>query len=315
MKRILGLILLSLLVPSVAAEPNVQFQREAGKLHLRVADRPLATYVYDDRDIPRPYFAHVRAPNGTPLTRNHPPVKGQDATDHATFHPGLWLAFGDLGGQDNWRLKARVVHDGFVQEPKGAAGQGSFTVRNRYRTAKDDRTVCTETCHYTVLVRPNAYLLLWDSTFVSDAADFSFGDQEEMGLGVRMATPLAVNRKQGGRILNSEGGKDEKGTWGRAADWCDYSATIDGHHVGVLLMSHPENFRRPWFHTRDYGLMVANPFGRQALTRGERSQVVAKRGEVFRLRFGLLLYSVPATESFDAAARFSEYRKATEGAR
>jgi hypothetical protein len=59
-------------------------------------------------------------------------------------------------------------------------------------------------------------------------------------------------------------------------------------------MPDPENFRRSWFHARDYGLLVANPFGRNAFTKGEKSKVVVPKGEAFRLRFGVLVYSTSA---------------------
>jgi hypothetical protein len=110
-----------------------------------------------------------------------------------------------------------------------------------------------------------------------------------MGLGVRVATPLTV--KRGGQILNSDGRKNERQVWGKQADWCDYGGVIDGEPAGVTLMPDPKNFRRCWFHARDYGVLVANPFGRNAFTRGEKSKVVVRKGETFRLRFGVLVHS------------------------
>jgi hypothetical protein len=57
---------------------------------------------------------------------------------------------------------------------------------------------------------PAGYLIDWASEFTGPA-DFHFGDQEDMGLGVRVATPLAV--RNGGRIVNSDGLKDERQVW------------------------------------------------------------------------------------------------------
>jgi len=51
------------------------------------------------------------------LTRNLPPAPG-DFQDHEHFHPGIWWGFGDVGGNDYWRLKARIVGGEFVEEPK-----------------------------------------------------------------------------------------------------------------------------------------------------------------------------------------------------
>ena len=104
-----------------------------------------------------------------------------------------------------------------------------------------------------------------------------------------MATPLAVAK--GGRIINSNGLRNEAEVWGKQADWCAYAGKIDGRRAGVMLMPHPENFRRSWFHARDYGLLVANPFGRNAFTRDEKSEIVIPKGQSLRLRFGVLVWS------------------------
>ena len=38
-------------------------------------------------------------------------------------------------------------------------------------------------------------------------------------------------------------------------------------------------------------MLVANPFGQNAFTKGEKSKVVVRKGETFRLRFGVLVRS------------------------
>jgi Family of unknown function (DUF6807) len=268
------------------AQSPVTFDLKDTRLQIQISGKPFATYVWQDRNVLRPYLAHVHAPNGKQVTRNHPPVEGKDATDHDAMHPGLWLAFGDLGGADFWRNKGTVRHVEFVEKPKATRDGGGFAVRNRYLSGQ--KTLCEEVCRIKISVRPGGYLLDWISDFTGPEG-FSFGDQEEMGLGVRVATPLTV--KKGGQILNSDGAKNEKQAWGKQADWCDYSGSIDGQPVGVTLMPDPKNFRRCWFHARDYGVLVANPFGQNAFTRGEKSKVVVPKGETLRLRFGILAHS------------------------
>lgn len=284
---------------------EVAFKEEPNQLLITIGGKPFATYVYRDSNIPRPYFAHVRASCGKQVTRNHPPIEGKDPTDHATYHPGIWLTFGDISGKDYWRLKAKTVHDAFVEPPKGGPGRGTFTVRNSYLSAGGDGVVCMETCRYTILVRPFGYLLICDSTFTSDDGDFYFGDQEEFGLGIRVAT--LISARKGGHITDSQGRRDEKQVWGKQADWCDYSGVIDGKHVGITIMPHPSNFRRCWYHARNYGLLVANPFGRKSMTGGEKSKVVVRKGEKFRLRYGVLIYSVPAGAKVDAQKAYRDY--------
>ncbi len=271
---------------AIASEQRVTFAREAGRVRMEVGGKPLATYVYQDPKILRPYLTHVYAPNGTQVTRNHPPVEGVDTADHATMHPGIWMAFGDISGADFWRNKGRVEHVGFVEEPTAVAYGGQFVVRNRYLAGK--KQVCEELCKIAVWVRPKTSIIVWDSRF-SASHLFYFGDQEEMGLGVRVATPLAV--KNGGMITNSDDLKNEEQVWGKPADWCDYSGTIDGQQVGVMLVPDPVNFRRSWFHARDYGVLVANPFGQKAFTGGQASRVAVPVNKSLRLRFAVVVHS------------------------
>jgi hypothetical protein len=301
MKARLVLLLSGALFLSVPAQAQfrVSFSQKDTRLDIQIDNKPFATYVWRDGNILRPYFAHLHAPNGKQVTRNHPPVEGKDATDHASMHPGLWLAFGDLGGGDFWRNQARVQHVEFLEKPRATRDGGSFAVRNRY--VLGEKTLCEEICRIRIRLRPDGYLLDWISEFTGPE-DFSFGDQEEMGLGVRIATPLTV--QNGGQILNSEGAKNEKQVWGKQADWCDYAGVLDGQPVGITLMSAPKNFRRSWFHARDYGLLVANPFGQNAFTRGEKSKVVVRKGERFQLRFGVLLHA----GKVDVAAVYKEWQ-------
>ncbi len=275
----------------------VAFEEQPNGLRIRIGGEPFATYVFEQGETTRPFLEHLRSPGGVQVTRNNPPVAGVDLADHPTFHRGLWLAFGDLNGADSWRNAAPIRHAGFIEEPRGGEGRGRFTVRNRY--LKDGRDIAEEVCRLTILARPAGTLLIWDSEFRPVGNALAFGDQEEMGLGVRVATPLAV--VNGGRIIDSEGRVNEAQVWGQQADWCSYSGAIDGKRVGVLLMPDPGNFRRSWFHARDYGLLEANPFGRNAFTGGEKSRVVVEQGEKLRLRFGILFYD--GEPDLDAAYR------------
>ena len=285
--------------------PEITFKDQPGKIVAIVGSQPVATYVYADNEIPRPYYAHVHEPGGIQLTRNFPPIDGQDTTDHATMHPGIWMSFGDLDGTDFWRNKSRVVHQRFLEPPASGPGQATFTVLNHYETA-DGRLICREVSRQTFLTRPGGYFLLWDSTFSADR-EFYFGDQEEMGLGLRMATPIAVKSEKGGRILDSEGRKNEKAIWGKTAKWCDYGGRMDGKFAGITIMPHPDNFRPCWWHTRDYGFVAANPFGRAAFRAGPTSKVVIKPNAPLRLRFGLLIHANVNESKLELATAYRDY--------
>jgi hypothetical protein len=282
-------------------------QPQPGKVIVKVGDKTIATYVYEDPKILRPYFTGLRAPSGVQVTRHHPPREGIDADDHATMHPGLWLAFGDISGYDFWRNKARVKHAGFVERPHRGEKYAGFAVRNQY--IANARMVCEETCRITILNRATGYLILWDSKFRSDVESVYFGDQEEMGLGVRLATPIVVKNKRGGRILDDQGNVNEKNIWGKPSLWCDYAGPIDDVFAGVMIMSDPDNFAPCRWHVRDYGFMTANPFGRKAFNLGAAGKVIVNKGESLSLRFGILLHSSKDETSIDLGAAYKDYLK------
>lgn len=274
---------------------------------LVITDRgqPVATYVFRNDKIPRPYFANVHAPGRIQVTRNHPPIPGMDAMDHDTIHPGVWLAFGDVNGHDFWRNKARIIHVCFIEPPGIHDGLVSIKTENTFQTLEGE-PICRQVSHLTLETRPSGYLVTWDATFQSDLQDLIFGDQEEMGLGVRVAT--AITEKNGGVIRNSTGAEGAKATWGRKAAWSDYTGTIGSRRAGILLMPDPGNFQTSWYHNRDYGLMVANPFGRHAFTKGEKNAVVVKKGESFRLRFGILIHAAELGQDVDLAAEYEYFK-------
>jgi hypothetical protein len=291
-------------------EPVVSFKQMPGKLSILVGGQLFANYVYEDAVITRPHFTDVNTSCGIQATRNNPPKEG-DPKDHATFHPGIWLSFGDINGHDYWRLKAKVEHEMFTEQPEGSAGKGTFTVRNYYMTTDGKERVLAELVKYTILVKPAGTFLLINSSYSSDSGDFTFGDQEEMGLGVRMNTSLTVQYGKG-HITNAEGLKDGKETWGKASAWIDYSGTVGEtgtkqRYAGVALMPDPANLRPSWYHSRDYGLVAANLFGRDAMKQGPKSAITVKKGETFTLGYGVLVYCAGTGKKPDIESAYQQY--------
>jgi len=290
-----------------AAEGKISFNRQPGKVLINIDGQTIATYAYRDPQILRPYFSGLKAPHGVQVTRNHPPHKDIDADDHATMHPGLWVAFGDINGKDFWRNKGRVEHTGFIKEPYTQKKQAGFTVKNRY--IADNKIVCEEICRITIFVRPAGYFICWESKFSSDSQDLYFGDQEEMGLGVRLATPIVVNNKKGGRILDDKGNVNEKNIWGKPSLWCDYAGPIEDVFAGVMIMPDPDNFAPSRWHVRDYGFMTANPFGKRAFNLNDEVVINMKKGKALTLGFGILIHSAEDEKTIDLHAAYREYLK------
>jgi len=299
-RLVIGVFLTILPLGAVAEEgPRFQMTPDGTGYRLSWNDQVFAEFVPGDEKTPRPYFHRLTTPSGRVVTRNHPPLAGRDKVDHPHMHPGFWLALADLNGVDFWRLKGRVLSQ--VQQPIDKDG---FTTRERYFNAAGQE-IATGTTRYRFARQPEGVLI--DATLELQSPDgLTLGDQEEMGFGVRVATPLNV--ENGGQILNSHGQKNGAEVWGKTAKWCDYSGRIDGQDCGLLLVPHAGKFRPSWFHARDYGLLVANPFGRKAFGQGEASHVVVPANTSFRWGVSLLIHE-GAIDLAAAADRMVKRRK------
>ena len=300
------------------ADGEFEFLEEGGELRLHLDGEEIATYLLEHDELTRRAFVNVRTPSGIQVTRNFPPRKPEDIDPgyrreagiiHPVLHAGLWMSFGWIDGNDYWRLTSKVKHEGFFGEPVGGRGEASFETRDRYLSADGNETVCIQETHYHFRHVNEGILLEWDAKFYNDDRDFVFGDQEESGLAIRIASPLRVQGGNG-QIVNNRGEENGAGTWGKEFEWINYSGEIDGKLVGLLVVPHPDNPRTSWSHSRDYGALVSNPFPKQPKERREPYvTTTVKKGERFRLRYSVLIHEVDASD-FDPGALVGRLREA-----
>jgi len=296
----LALFTILLLAGTAVTAEEFKIDRREDRLVITHGAAPVAEYVFKDEKIHRPYFANVHAPGGIPLTRTHPPDPDKDATDHADMHPGIWMGFGDVSGNDFWRNKGRIVHERFLMEPTVVSDRISFATVSTMRGEKEE-TLARVMSSVILAQVPGGWRLDWKARITPQIDGFFFGDQEEMGFGVRVATP--ITEKSGGVVTNSARNASAKATWGQPAKWCDYSGPVDGKRAGVLLVPDPANPHPSWWHNRDYGVFVSNPFGRKAMQQGEQSRIDVAKGESYPFNHSVYLYAVdpdekPAWERF-----------------
>lgn len=287
MKR--ALLTWFLLSASSAIADELKLEQRDDRLVITDDLAPVAEYVFKDAKILRPYFANVHVPGGLRVTRTHPPDPDKDATDHADMHPGIWFGFGDVSGHDFWRNKGRIVHERFLLEPAATADRVSVSTVSSMQ-GQDGMKLAKVLGAFILSRLPDGWRLDWNLRITPLVDGFAFGDQEEMGLGVRVGTPLT--EKEGGVITNSEHQSTASATWGQPAAWCDYSGKVDGKRVGVLLVPGSGNPHASWWHNRDYGVLVANPFGRKAMKQGEESRIVVKKGESYSFNHTAYLYAI-----------------------
>ena len=75
---------------------------------------------------------------------------------------------------------------------RSASKPAAFATRDRYLDETGEATVCVQDTRIDIHRVPDGLQVEWDATFFSDDHDVVFGDQEESGLAIRVASPLRV---------------------------------------------------------------------------------------------------------------------------
>jgi hypothetical protein len=248
---------------------------------------------YNFLDTPKPFYWPVIGPGGIEMTRNYPmkQVAGE-SSDHV-HHRSLWFTHGSVNGVDFWgesQESGRIVHRDFEAQISGPV-VGVIRTRDDW-IARDGKKVCEDEREVRVYRVADGRLFDYQVVVHASEGPVKFGDTKEGTFGIRLADSMAVIRGKG-HIVNSAGDKD-RDTWGKRAEWVDYSGPVGDKVVGVTIFDHPESFRHPtYWHVRDYGLFAANPFGIRDFTGlpdGEPGAYTIEKGQSLTFRYRIYVH-------------------------
>ena len=102
-----------------------------------------------------------------------------------------------------------------------------------------------------------------------------------------MASSLVL--KEGLTVMCADGRVGAKKIWGTVDQWVEYSGVAQNAQVGIRVTPDKSNVRTAWWHTRDYGVFVANPFGKRSLPAGAADFCLPK-GEPLELKFTIEVF-------------------------
>jgi hypothetical protein len=292
-----------------------------------LAGKDLVTRYHVGPEVAKPYFWPVRGPGGVAMTRAWPMEKGQpgESTDHV-HQKSVWFCHGDVipEGVEFNRLIKGVEGVDFWSEAKGHGtivctkvgspkrdkNHGWVITRNEWRTAEGTKILGeSRTIH--LYNFGDTKLLVLDIDLTAEVP-VTFGDTKEGSFGIRINDAITeekrVNKKlvKGeGKLENADGKVGERNKegfvcWGVLSKWCDYSGPIGGRTVGLAILDDPTNPYPACWHSRGYGLMAANPFGRARsgfpAMKGKTELVKLEKGKSLHLRYGLLIHPGDAKE-------------------
>ncbi len=292
-----------------AAAQDVQIVAGKDAIDFKIGDEVAGRYLFAPT-LAKPILWPLRAPGGVIVTRAWPmedaPPGGSKDHPH---QKSAWFCHGDVV-PEGIELKQRVKgvkgvdfwaeskgHGKMVctkvAEPKVAGFKGGVVTTNEWRTA-DGIKIMDETRHIQFCNFGKARLFVFNIDLHASVCPITFDDTKEGAMGIRIRDEITAGKAGKGTIQNAEGKKGESQCWGQKSVWCDYSGPIDGKVVGLAIFDDPQNPHPACWHVRGYGLMAANPFGREVArfpaTKGRKDLVRLSQGEHLRLRYGILLH-------------------------
>lgn len=274
---------------------TVQATLEKDQVAIAVGGHPFTCYKFADSQ-KYPYFWPVNGPaSGKSITT--------ETSEPYPHHHSLFFGCDRVNGGNYWQdvnARGQIVSQGpRIIEPSGnrvvLTDECLWRQPGREPVIRDRRRI--------VVTAPSGDLRVIDFEITLEPlTDIRILKTNHSLFAARMVPQLSVT--SGGTLINAEGGSAEKGTFGVASPWCDYSGTRDGVVEGLAIMQHPRNRWYParWF-TRDYGFFSPTPMfwledDRLDLPKGERLtlsyRVVVHRGDAQEARIAALFETYKA---------------------
>jgi hypothetical protein len=260
------------------------------------------------RDLAKPILWPLKAPNNKDITRDwpmRPSSDGNPKEDHP-HQKSAWFTYGDVipeGVEIKHKRKGVEGIDFWAEGPdcgrivcvsaQGLPGSLGIFTSNEWRDP-DGAKIMDEMRRIRLFTSEKSRLFIVDIDLSASFIPITFGDTKEGAFGVRVAHSMREDSHGKGHITNAEGKVGEKQCWGRISAWCDYSGPVEGETVGIAIFAAPDNPLPSCWHSRGYGLMAANPFGRVKSgfpdMKDKKDRFRLDKREHLKLRYGIFLH-------------------------
>jgi hypothetical protein len=284
-------------IHAINAQPKITAVKIGTKIDVTIDKNFFTSYLFNDNE-KYPFFFPV---NG--------PVSGGSVTSmrNGTYphHSSLFFGCDKVNGGNYWQEgleRGRIISNGPVIAEQGG-----------------DKVVITDGC---VWKRPDAEAPVKDTRKITITAPAKEMYQIDFEVTMEMLMDVKIERTNhslfsaridpdlavtnGGVMINAEGNKGEKETFGVASPWIDYYGKRGEITEGLAILQHPSNnwYPAPWF-TRDYGFMSPTPMYWPAdLEKGMQ----LKKGEKIKLRYRVLIHGGDY-QAANIAREFEKYKK------
>jgi len=249
------------------------------KINVTINDKYFTSYIFSE-DEKYPFFFPVNGPvSGSSVTS----MRNSEYPHHSSLFFGCDLVNGGnywQEGLDRGRIisvNAEIVKQG--NDTVIITDECIWSRPGAISPVKDRRKI--------IITSPSATISQIDIEIMMEMLiDVTIKKTNHSLFSARMAADLSVTN--GGTVVNAEGLKSEKDTFGKRSPWMDFSGRRGDGIEGLAIFQHPSNtwYPSPWF-TRDYGFMSPTPM--YWPENGTETKMI--KGTVINLKYRVLVHS------------------------
>ena len=270
-----------IVIPLSAAK--ITAVKAGSKINVTIDNKYFTSYIFSD-DEKYPFFYPVNGPaSGGSVTS----MRNAEYPHHSSLFFGCDLVNGGNYWQEGLE-RGRIISVNAEITKQGGdtviiTDECIWSRPGAISPVKDTRTI--------TITAPSANVNQIDVEITMEMLiDVTIKKTNHSLFSVRMAADLSV--KNGGTMINAEGIKSEKDTFGKNSPWMDFYGKRGDATEGLAIFQHPSNpwYPSPWF-TRDYGFMSPTPM----YWPENGTETILKKGTVLKLRYRVLVHSVTIT--------------------
>jgi hypothetical protein len=288
------LIIATVLIALPVEAAKITAVKVGSKINVTVNGKYFTSYIFSENE-KYPFFYPV---NG--------PVSGSSVTSMRNgvypHHSSLFFGCDRVNGGNYWQ--------------EGLERGRIISVNAEILKEGEDTVVISDECIWS---RPGALSPIKDSRKIVITSPFETVIQIDVAITMEMLTDVHISRtnhslfsarmaadlsvKYGGTMINAEGAKSEKETFGKNSSWIDYYGQRGEIIEGLAIMQHPSNpwYPSPWF-TRDYGFISPTPM----YWPENGKETFLEKGEELLLRYRVLVHAGDHLEA-KIAGLFEKY--------
>ncbi len=279
MSKLFLIFLMIFIFGTTYSQNKITAVKKGSKIDININNNLFTSYIFSEEE-KYPFFFPVNGPSNASVTSmrnaNYP------------HHSSLFFGCDKVNGGNYWQ---EDLERGQI-----------ISLRADIIETDGDRVVIENEC---IWRRPSANAPVKDIRKITITAPSKDLYQIDFDIAMEMMMDVTIEKTNhslfsgridrdlavinGGTMINAEGEKSEKGTFGKPSPWIDCYGKRGEKIEGMAIMQHPSNewFPSPWF-TRDYGFFSPTPM---YWPQNEKEGTLLKKGQVLKLRYRVLVHS------------------------